>query len=110
MPQSTDKLLDRLLETSQSLAGNPEGASQLVPERARLIESIRELAGDAALRADQLEKLEQVLALGDQARQPLTVQREVVLDELKKTRAARQAQESLKPYRPDKKGRLNIKL
>ena len=107
---NVDELLDQLLETTETLLRSPEKAPDLLEQRKRLIDAVKQRVGQRRPQPNQLEKLNRALALGEQARQPLTVQRETALVEMKQLKTSRQVQESFKPYRPNKPAKLNIQL
>ena len=110
-----DTLLDQLLAATESLrdsAGSfaAEQAADLLARRRQLVSSLASAMRASDLTAQQRDKLQRALQLGDEAREALLITRETCRGELQENLAGRRLNESFKPYRPKRRGGLNIKL
>lgn len=117
MPTSAgvDMLLDRLIATTEELRDSARAfsatqASGLLARRQQLTSSLQSTLQTTNLTKEQRLKLEQVTRLGEQTREAFLIKRETTRKELQETLSGRRLNESFKPYRPKKLGRLNIKL
>jgi hypothetical protein len=108
-------LLDRLLAATEGLRDSARAfaanqVSDLLAHRQQLAASLQSALGSAPLTAEQLLKLQRAAAVGEEARQALLIKRETTRGELQERLTGRHLNESFKPYRPKKLGRLNVKL
>lgn len=110
-----DALLDRLIAATEELRDSARAfastqATDLLERRRQLAASLQSALRHRSLSEEQRLKLQRAARLGEQTRQALIIKRETARQELQEALAGRRLNESFKPYRPKKLGRLNIKL
>lgn len=119
---SIDIVMAGLLTTTEALAENvadrtpaqreaPEALGirdALMDERQRQVSALGELLKTYRLDRRGMSMLTRIIEAGEQAREPVAIERELLREKLLELRATLSAQTQLKPYRRTSGRRLNV--